>query len=184
MGTSFDRTTNTGKTIHLSLLANPSHLEAVNTVVLGKCRARQFYEDDPAGTHTMPILIHGDGAFSGQVRAADVIVTCTLQHAALSQLKVAPLSRRKQLSLRRNYLAQAQTATVAALCLPWLLRFMLSVEHVHCGHSCSQGCIRRVDATSSVFSGAGPAHLVVRRVTRLHLTKPHMRRASCMRHSI
>jgi 2-oxoglutarate dehydrogenase E1 component len=67
LGTSYDRPTNSGKTIHLSLLANPSHLEAVNTVVLGKCRARQFYEDDSSGSCTMPILLHGDGAFSGQV---------------------------------------------------------------------------------------------------------------------
>ena len=58
-----------GKSVHLSLLANPSHLEAVNTVVLGKCRARQFYDGDTQGKHTMPILLHGDGAFSGQVPA-------------------------------------------------------------------------------------------------------------------
>jgi hypothetical protein len=67
LGTSYDRPTNTGKTIHLSLLANPSHLEAVNTIVLGKCRARQFYENDDTRRGTMPILLHGDGAFSGQV---------------------------------------------------------------------------------------------------------------------
>ena len=68
LGTSFDRPTTYGKHVHLSLLANPSHLEAVNPVVLGKCRARQFYEDDPEGRATMPILLHGDGSFSGQVR--------------------------------------------------------------------------------------------------------------------
>ena len=70
LGTSYDRPTKVGTTIHLSLLANPSHLEAVNTVVLGKCRARQFYEDDESRRGTMPILLHGDGAFSGQVRNA------------------------------------------------------------------------------------------------------------------
>lgn len=67
LGTSFDRPTSAGKQVHLSLLANPSHLEAVNPIVLGKCRARQFYEDDPTGRATMPILLHGDGSFSGQV---------------------------------------------------------------------------------------------------------------------
>lgn len=67
LGTSYDRPTHRGKTIHLSLLANPSHLEAVNTIVLGKCRARQFYEGDDTRRGTMPILLHGDGAFSGQV---------------------------------------------------------------------------------------------------------------------
>lgn len=75
LGTSYDRPTKVGKTIHLSLLANPSHLEAVNTIVLGKCRARQFYEDDDSRRGTMPILLHGDGAFSGQVRRAPPVAT-------------------------------------------------------------------------------------------------------------
>ncbi len=44
-----------------------SHLEAVNTVVLGKTRAKQHYADDLQRTHSMPILLHGDGAFAGQV---------------------------------------------------------------------------------------------------------------------
>lgn len=43
-----------------------SHLEAVDTVVLGKTRAKQYYTDDPTRTRSMPILLHGDGAFSGQ----------------------------------------------------------------------------------------------------------------------
>lgn len=67
LGTSFDRPTSSGKQVHISLLANPSHLEAVNTVVLGKARARQYYEGDGEGRATMPVLLHGDGAFSGQV---------------------------------------------------------------------------------------------------------------------
>lgn len=70
LGTSFDRPTSSGKRVHISLLANPSHLEAVNTVVLGKARARQYYEGDTEGRATMPVLLHGDGAFSGQVRPA------------------------------------------------------------------------------------------------------------------
>ncbi len=55
-----------GKQIHLSLVANPSHLEAVNTVVLGKTRAKQYYADDTDRSANMGILLHGDGAFSGQ----------------------------------------------------------------------------------------------------------------------
>ena len=43
LGTSYDRPTTCGKRVHLSLLANPSHLEAVNTVCLGKVRAKQYY---------------------------------------------------------------------------------------------------------------------------------------------
>jgi 2-oxoglutarate dehydrogenase E1 component len=66
LGTSFDRPTLRGGQIHLSLVANPSHLEAVNTVVTGKTRAKQFYTKDPNGDRSMPILLHGDGAFSGQ----------------------------------------------------------------------------------------------------------------------
>ena len=52
--------------MHLSLVANPSHLEAVNTVVIGKTRAKQFYENDRDGSKNMAVLLHGDGAFSGQ----------------------------------------------------------------------------------------------------------------------
>ena len=66
LGTSFDRPTTSGKRIHLSLLANPSHLEAVNTVCLGKVRAKQYYSEDSDRIKNMPILIHGDGAFAGQ----------------------------------------------------------------------------------------------------------------------
>lgn len=43
LGTSYNRPTVNGKMVHLSLVANPSHLEAVNTVVLGKTRAKQYY---------------------------------------------------------------------------------------------------------------------------------------------
>lgn len=66
LGTSYNRPTSSGKMVALSLMANPSHLEAVNTVVLGKVRAKQYYEDDHARSRSLPILLHGDGAFSGQ----------------------------------------------------------------------------------------------------------------------
>lgn len=66
LGTSYDRPTITGKRIHLSLLANPSHLEAVNTVCMGKVRAKQYYSDDSNRLKNLPILMHGDGAFAGQ----------------------------------------------------------------------------------------------------------------------
>eukprot|EP00197_Chlamydomonas_leiostraca_P002032 CAMPEP_0202857420 /NCGR_PEP_ID=MMETSP1391-20130828/366_1 /ASSEMBLY_ACC=CAM_ASM_000867 /TAXON_ID=1034604 /ORGANISM="Chlamydomonas leiostraca, Strain SAG 11-49" /LENGTH=1038 /DNA_ID=CAMNT_0049536215 /DNA_START=20 /DNA_END=3136 /DNA_ORIENTATION=- len=66
LGTSFARPTINGKRVYLSLVANPSHLEAVNTVVLGKTRAKQYYTDDHDRGRAMPILLHGDGAFSGQ----------------------------------------------------------------------------------------------------------------------
>lgn len=56
----------TDKNIKLSICANPSHLEAVDPVVQGKCRAEQFYKGDEDGKRTMSLLLHGDAAFSGQ----------------------------------------------------------------------------------------------------------------------
>ena len=66
LGTSYDRPTRGGKHLHLSLLANPSHLEAVDPVVMGKTRAKQYYTKDGERTKNMGILIHGDGSFAGQ----------------------------------------------------------------------------------------------------------------------
>ena len=65
LGASSDREFD-GNTVHLSLTANPSHLEAVNPVVLGKCRAKQDQNNDKARTTVLPILLHGDAAFAGQ----------------------------------------------------------------------------------------------------------------------
>ncbi|XP_062319357.1 2-oxoglutarate dehydrogenase-like, mitochondrial [Osmerus eperlanus] len=56
----------TDKNITLSLMANPSHLEAVDPVVQGKAKAEQFYRGDTQGKKVMSILIHGDAAFAGQ----------------------------------------------------------------------------------------------------------------------
>ncbi|KAJ8760315.1 hypothetical protein K2173_011868 [Erythroxylum novogranatense] len=66
LGTSYDRPTRRGNRIHLSLVANPSHLEAVNPVVVGKTRAKQYYTNDVDRTKSMAVLIHGDGSFEGQ----------------------------------------------------------------------------------------------------------------------
>ncbi len=65
LGASSDRTFD-GNTVHLSLTANPSHLEAVNPVVLGKVRAKQEQLADKDRTQVLPILLHGDAAFAGQ----------------------------------------------------------------------------------------------------------------------
>ena len=72
LGTSTDRTFD-DKTVHLSLNPNPSHLEAVNTVVLGKVRAKQALIGDDAGGRVMPILLHGDAAFAGQGIVAETL---------------------------------------------------------------------------------------------------------------
>ncbi|WP_373356073.1 2-oxoglutarate dehydrogenase E1 component [Pseudoroseicyclus sp. CXY001] len=65
LGASSDREFD-GNKVHLSLTANPSHLEAVNPVVLGKVRAKQDQLKDPDRTQVLSILLHGDAAFAGQ----------------------------------------------------------------------------------------------------------------------
>src|SRR5215472_15839021 len=69
LGASSNRTFD-DNTVHLSLTANPSHLEIVNPVVLGKARAKQAFslrENPTTGRgHVMPLLLHGDAAFAGQ----------------------------------------------------------------------------------------------------------------------
>ncbi len=66
LGTSTDRELPDGRSIHLSLTANPSHLEAVNPVVLGKVRAKQTQKRDAERSRVMGLLLHGDAAFAGQ----------------------------------------------------------------------------------------------------------------------
>jgi 2-oxoglutarate dehydrogenase E1 component len=85
LGTSMDRTYPDGRKVHLSLVANPSHLECVNPLVVGKARAKQFYcgntsEDVKA---VVPILLHGDAAFAGQG-----VVYETLQLAGVKDFNV------------------------------------------------------------------------------------------------
>ncbi|MGL4445090.1 MAG: 2-oxoglutarate dehydrogenase E1 component [Alsobacter sp.] len=73
LGASSDRQFD-GNTIHLSLTANPSHLEIVDPVVLGKVRAKQDQRDDIVERSTvMPLLIHGDAAFAGQGVVAECL---------------------------------------------------------------------------------------------------------------
>ncbi|MFL2902382.1 MAG: 2-oxoglutarate dehydrogenase E1 component [Candidatus Pelagibacter sp.] len=65
LGASSDREFD-GNSVHVSLTDNPSHLEAVNPVVLGQTRAKQFFHKDAERNKVIPILIHGDAAFAGQ----------------------------------------------------------------------------------------------------------------------
>lgn len=78
-GYSNDRETQSGKSVHLSLSSNPSHLEIVDPVVEGAVRAKQERMGDQGQTRVVPILIHGEAAFAGQG-----IVTETLN---LSELR-------------------------------------------------------------------------------------------------
>ena len=73
LGASSDREFD-GNIVHLSLTANPSHLEAVNPVVLGKARAKQDQLGDrKARTAVLPVLLHGDAAFAGQGVVAECL---------------------------------------------------------------------------------------------------------------
>ena len=76
LGASSDREFD-GNKVHLSLTANPSHLEAVNPVVLGKARSKQDRIEAPnldaPRTHVLPLLLHGDAAFAGQGIVAECL---------------------------------------------------------------------------------------------------------------
>jgi 2-oxoglutarate dehydrogenase E1 component len=70
MGYSADRNV-ADHPIHLSLAYNPSHLEAANSVVMGKVRAKQDLEADTTRSNSLPIIIHGDAAMMGQGTVAE-----------------------------------------------------------------------------------------------------------------
>ena len=76
LGASSDREFDNNR-VHLSLTANPSHLEAVDPVVLGKARSKQDRiapgELDTPRTHVLPLLLHGDAAFAGQGVVAECL---------------------------------------------------------------------------------------------------------------
>ena len=73
LGTSSDREVADGRSIHLSLTANPSHLEAVCPVVEGRVRAKQALIDDDDRKKVMSLLLHGDAAFAGQGLVAETL---------------------------------------------------------------------------------------------------------------
>jgi len=66
LGFSTDRTDPLGNTMHVSLSFNPSHLEAVDPVVVGRVRAKQVRHGDVEHRRVMGVLVHGDAAFAGQ----------------------------------------------------------------------------------------------------------------------
>ncbi|MEI6729710.1 MAG: 2-oxoglutarate dehydrogenase E1 component [Pseudomonadota bacterium] len=80
LGVSNDRTLDNGNKIHLSLAANPSHLEVVNPVVLGKVRAKQDRKGDrETKDKVMSVLLHGDAAFAGQGSVAETLSLAELR---------------------------------------------------------------------------------------------------------
>lgn len=72
-GFSRDREVAPGRAIHLTMAFNPSHLEAVDPVVEGKCRARQDAAGAGSDQRVLPVLIHGDAAFAGQGVVAETL---------------------------------------------------------------------------------------------------------------
>ncbi|HEY1722737.1 MAG TPA: 2-oxoglutarate dehydrogenase E1 component [Magnetospirillaceae bacterium] len=78
LGTSADRDFD-GNVVHLSLTANPSHLEVVDPVVLGKVRAKQSQLKNTDRTQAMALIIHGDAAFAGQGIVAECFAMSQLE---------------------------------------------------------------------------------------------------------
>ncbi len=78
-GYSSDYTDDKGRSLHLSMAFNPSHLEIINPVVEGIVRAKQDQLDDPDRTKVCPVLIHGDAAFCGQGVVAETFTLAGLE---------------------------------------------------------------------------------------------------------
>ena len=78
LGTSSDREFD-GNPIHLSLTANPSHLEAVNPVVCGKVRAKQMQRGDYDRNEVLGVLLHGDASFAGQGIVGETLMLSELK---------------------------------------------------------------------------------------------------------
>ncbi len=66
LGHSHDHVTASGDPVHITLCFNPSHLEFVDPVVVGRVRAKMDRRGDPAGRRVLPLMVHGDAAFIGQ----------------------------------------------------------------------------------------------------------------------
>jgi 2-oxoglutarate dehydrogenase E1 component len=80
LGYSHDRVAKAGAKVHISLCPNPSHLELVNPIVEGIVRAKQHYLGDRERTGVVPILIHGDAAFTGQGIVSETLSLSELPH--------------------------------------------------------------------------------------------------------
>lgn len=79
LGYAYDHTTQAGRSIHLSLAANPSHLEIVDPVVEGIVRAKQNRKGDVTRQRVVPVLIHGDAAFTGQGIVSETLYLSELE---------------------------------------------------------------------------------------------------------
>jgi 2-oxoglutarate dehydrogenase E1 component len=73
MGATGEYVTRSGKRIHIHLVSNPSHLEAVNPVTVGRTRAKQDRAGEGGEAKYLPLLVHGDAAFAGQGITAETL---------------------------------------------------------------------------------------------------------------
>ncbi|MBV8052930.1 MAG: 2-oxoglutarate dehydrogenase E1 component, partial [Acidobacteriaceae bacterium] len=73
MGATGEYITRTGATIHIHLVSNPSHLEAVDPVTVGRTRAKQDRAGESGKSKYLPLLVHGDAAFAGQGIVAETL---------------------------------------------------------------------------------------------------------------
>src|ERR1700722_1453643 len=73
MGATGDYVTRSGKNIHIHLASNPSHLEAVDPVTVGRTRAKQDRAGEGGRAQYLPVLVHGDAAFAGQGITAETM---------------------------------------------------------------------------------------------------------------
>ena len=100
LGASSDRAFD-GNEVHLSLTANPSHLEAVDPVVLGKARAKQYqYGDKVTRASVLPLLLHGDAAFAGQGVVAECFAMSGTKGSAPAAPFISSSTTRSALPLR------------------------------------------------------------------------------------
>src|ERR1700721_1816778 len=79
IGATGEYVTKSGKKIHIHLASNPSHLEAVDPVTVGRTRAKQDRTGEDGKAKYLPLLVHGDAAFAGQGITAE-----TLNYAGLA----------------------------------------------------------------------------------------------------
>src|SRR5579859_3321641 len=73
MGATGEYVTKSGKKIHIHLASNPSHLEAVDPVTVGRTRAKQDRAGEGGKAKYLPVLVHGDAAFAGQGITAETM---------------------------------------------------------------------------------------------------------------
>ena len=79
LGATGDYQTAHGQTLHIHLVSNPSHLEAVDPVAVGRARAKQTRLGEEGPQRVLPILLHGDAAVAGQGTAAETLNLATLR---------------------------------------------------------------------------------------------------------